>query len=161
MTGKGNANTHRKNRERLRRKLRARGLPEAEIERLVAEKAQQQAAVRDATGTRNRARNHATRRQELRRRLEAEGHSPAAIDRAVERLRAQQEAARRADVDLGNLDAIHDETWRQPDDAAYRPRPPDPLERGAARVTTRTAQAARRRKATTRYELNQQEAPRG
>lgn len=105
-----------------------------------------------------RARQHKERRRLLRRRLETQGVPAHQIDAAVARLKAEQEAARRAGVPVGDLDAIHDETWRQPDDSRYKPNLGDSLERGAARVTARTAKAARRRKATTRWELDGQEA---
>lgn len=99
-------------------------------------------------------------RRKLRRRLEAQGVAPHLIHAAVERKRKEQEAARRADVPVHQLDAIHDETHAalSPDDSRYRPSPGDPLERGAGRVSKRTARAARRRTATTRYELDRQEA---
>lgn len=106
-----------------------------------------------------RPKQHREARRKLRRRLEARGVPQHLIDRAVARLRARQDAARRAGVAANQLDAIHDETHARlsPDDRAFRPNAGDPLERGAARVSARTARAARRRKATTRYELDRQE----
>jgi hypothetical protein len=109
--------------------------------------------------TTRRARRHSEARRKMRRRMEARGIPPHQIERRLARVRAEQEAARRADVGRGDLDAIHDETWRQPDDAGYRPNFGDSLERGAARVSSRTARAARRHKATTKYELERRDSP--
>jgi len=85
-----------------------------------------------------------------------------------EQRRAEQRAARELRNAVANgavtkpadLDeAVIEETWARlsPNDSAYRPTSPDPLERGPARVSPRTAKAARRRKATTRYEIDHDE----
>lgn len=91
-------------------------------------------------------RKHRESRRRLRRRLEAEGVDPEEIKRRCAELAAAQ------------LERRQDSTWDRrlsPDDTGYRPTAVDPLERGPARATTRTAQAARRRRATTRFELHE------
>lgn len=106
-----------------------------------------------------RALRHKEKRRAKRRALEAAGVPAAEIDRRIDLLRRRQEAARRADVAVDELDQVHNETWaaRRLDDTGYRPTHVDPLQRGPARVTNLTARAARRRRATTRYEYDQEQ----
>jgi hypothetical protein len=107
------------------------------------------------------AKTHQKQRARFRRLLESEGVPPEAIERKVAKLADRQRAQRlhaAADRELVHQgqEAREAETYARlsPSDAGYRPSSPDPLLRGPARVTSMTARAAARRRATTRYEYD-------
>ena len=130
-----------------------------------------------------KGKTHAKNRQRLRRKLEAQGYNAAYIDRVIAQKRDQQAAARlqpvvppapqpapvprerlprqvtTVPVVEGYVERLQAETYRrlEVDDSKHRPRTPDPLTRGVARVSAATAKAVRRSKATTRYEYDQQQ----
>lgn len=90
-------------------------------------------------------RRDAKRRNRVRRSLRRQGLSDAYIERRIALLIEEQQAY------LSWMRSAAAEPWR-PSDAGYRPRPPDSLLTGAARVTGATARAVRRRNATTLHE---------
>lgn len=118
-----------------------------------------------------RQKNHQNARRKLRRKLEAQGVPAEQIEARVKALSAAQSVARAtgrpadprsveylpATVDEAKIEAWWEDNT--PDDSRYRPQVVDPLQRGPGRVNGRTAQAARRRKATTAYELSEREQP--
>ena len=180
------AKTHQDRRRRLRKQLEEEGLPADEIEQRVEElkraHAAQRAADPPSKPANNRGDKDSEQRRRLRRRLEAEGASPALIERRVAAVAARQRAARVAELPEPGADAPlearlkaaarraavpperfddHVDAWHEahrPDDSGYKPTTPDPLARGAARVTPATLRAAKRAKATTKYEHNQENA---
>lgn len=120
----GSAKTHHARRKQLRKRLRALGVNEAEIDLAVEALEKRQAARRAGITT---------------------------DDIPVD---PRQAAARRAGVDPEQFDAHVDAWHQanRPDDSGYKPTTFDPLARGAARVTDATLSAARRQNATTKYE---------
>ena len=82
--------------------------------------------------------------ERVRRRLRDQGLSETYIERLIADLIDRQQA---------RLAWMRSQaTQPSPDDRGYRPRTPDPLLTGAARVTGQTAKAVGRTKAITRHE---------
>lgn len=146
---KGSRKTHQKQRQKLRQRLRAAGVPDDVIERKVAELADRQQAARDAAAV----------RLQVVEKLRAMGAAQWQVDAALALFDARLAAAERAGVPVEEWEAQVDVWWAEHrlDDSGYRPSAVDPLARGAARATPATVRAARRAKATTRYEHDHRE----
>lgn len=136
----GTANTDKVARQRLRDRLRAKGVPEAEVQRLVAAKRDEQAAARGDTRPGGPKRPKPARPD-----LDAEYQRWYDAHRRVDPTRPQR---------------IEDETYRRLSlkDSAHRPRAHDPLTTGQARVTGETARAVKRGTTITLHEHREREA---
>lgn len=139
---------HKKQRQRLRRRLQRQGRSPEAIEAAVQVLQQRQLEQRRQAATDTEAAALAAQ-------MAAAGAGPLRIDQAVTRLRAQHAAAHRAGIPPSTFEATIRNRLQaeRPDDTRHRPALPDPLLRGPARTTRRTARAASRTRATTRWEL--------
>lgn len=142
----GNAKTHERKRNRMRKQLRAAGWSPAAIEQAIARKARDQAAAR-AAGV---AMPDLRKKPEVRKSTKAEVRAThAVIDEQFEDLQRRSiDAARARQLDVEN------EVYGV-DDTRHRPAGVDSLKRGAARVTGVTAKAIGRKKALTKFEHDQ------
>lgn len=147
------AKTHERNRNRLRKQLRARGYSEAAIEQAIARKARDQKAARDAGVplVDKRARKatqpvKATRSEVRATHRELDRQFEEMQRRSIEQARERQ---LRVEAEVYGVD-----------DTKHKPSQPDPLKTGVARVTGLTAKAVGRKKALTRWEYEQLEARR-
>lgn len=111
-------------------------------------------------------------RAKLRARLVARGASQAVVARELEKLREDERAAVASAGDVNELRRwrelvarvgeqeaariVYASAAEQPSDRGYRPTSGDPLLRGAGRAQGDTARAVARRKATTKWELDEQ-----
>jgi len=93
------------------------------------------------------------KRKQLRTRLEAEGVHPALIDKIIEQRRWEDLVAR-VGLDLARAHAQAFAHKGDPDDTGYEPKDCDPLLRGAARATGKTAKIVTRRTTVTEYQYD-------
>lgn len=143
----GSANTDKVARQRLRDRLRAKGLPEDEVQRLLAVKRAEQQQARGS----------------------AEPAPPAPVRRPASLSKAELQAEydrwykTHRHVDPSRPQRIEDETYARlsPKDSAHRPRPVDPLLTGHGRATGETARAVKRGRTVTKFEHRERDASQG
>lgn len=151
----GNRATDQKARQSLRRRLKAAGVAPLEIERRVAELRSRQGRttpIPEEQAARDRAESERARKAA--RRAETR-----AVHKAIDE-QFKREQQQSIDSYRRRQEAEQAATWDRlsPDDSKYRPTAVDPLRAGPARVTPDTAKAARRRKATTKFEYDREAA---
>lgn len=128
----GNASTEHVKRRRQRKKMLDAGVEPAEVERWAVENAERARAQRGAMSDEER--------EKLR------------SDRVEQRQREVRQERELVEARSGG------EPYVAPDDRGFHPKRADALLKGPARATSRTAWAARRQNAPTKWELEQRES---